>query len=64
MGRIAVRWSRPIQGTITTVTISKEADGWYVAFCCVDVPLEPLLEPLPLTRRETGIDGRRALMWG
>jgi putative transposase len=28
IGRIAVRWSRPVQGTIKTVTISKEADGW------------------------------------
>src|SRR5262252_10750244 len=27
IGRIAVRWSRPIAGTIKTVTISKEADG-------------------------------------
>jgi putative transposase len=28
IGRIAVRWSRPIQGTIKTVTLSREADGW------------------------------------
>jgi putative transposase len=28
MGRLAVRWSRPIQGTIKTVTLSKAADGW------------------------------------
>jgi putative transposase len=28
MGRIAVRWSRPMKGTPKTVTISKEADGW------------------------------------
>ena len=28
IGRSAVRWSRPVQGTIKTVTISKEADGW------------------------------------
>jgi putative transposase len=28
IGRIAVRWSRPVAGTIKTVTISKEADGW------------------------------------
>jgi putative transposase len=27
IGRIAVRWSRPIEGTPKTVTISKEADG-------------------------------------
>src|SRR5262249_29680371 len=52
IGRIAVRWSRPIQGTIKTVTISKEADGWYVSFSCADVPVEPL----PLTGRETGRD--------
>jgi putative transposase len=52
IGRIAVRWSRPIQGTIKTVTISKEADGWYVSFSCAEVPVEPL----PLTGRDTGID--------
>jgi putative transposase len=31
IGRLAVRWSRPIrgiQGSITTVTICKEAGGW------------------------------------
>jgi putative transposase len=52
IGRIAVRWSRPIQGTIKAVTISHEADGWYVSFSCADVPVEPL----PLTGKETGID--------
>jgi putative transposase len=52
IGRIAVRWSRPIQGTIKTVTISKEADGWYVSFSCAEVPTQLL----PETGRETGID--------
>src|SRR6516225_8606010 len=52
IGRIAVRWSRPVQGSIKTVTISKEADGWYVSFSCADVPTEPL----PLTGKATGID--------
>jgi putative transposase len=52
IGHIAVRWSRPIPGTIKTVTISKGADGWYVSFSCADVPTEPL----PLTGKETGID--------
>jgi putative transposase len=28
MGRIGVRWARPLQGTPKTVTISREADGW------------------------------------
>jgi transposase len=52
IGRVAVRWSRPIEGTPKTVTISKEADGWYVSFSCADVPTEPL----PETGHETGID--------
>jgi putative transposase len=28
IGRIAVRWSRPLAGTPQTVTFAKEADGW------------------------------------
>ncbi len=52
IGRMAVRWSRPIEGTPKTVTISKEADGWYVCFSCAEVPTEPL----PLTGKETSID--------
>ncbi len=52
IGRIAVHWSRPIEGTPKTVTISREADGWYVAISCADVPTQPL----PSTGQETGID--------
>jgi putative transposase len=52
IGRVAVRWSRPIAGTPKTVTISQEADGWYVCIRCADVAIEPL----PLTGRETGIE--------
>ncbi len=52
IGRIAVRWSRPLEGTPKTVTISREADGWYVCFSCADVPVQPL----PATGQETGID--------
>jgi putative transposase len=52
IGRIAVRWSRPIEGAPKTVTISREADGWYVCLSCADVPTQPL----PATGQETGID--------
>jgi putative transposase len=52
IGRIAVRWSRPIEGTPKTVTIGREADGWYVTISCADVPVHPL----PKTGQETGID--------
>jgi putative transposase len=34
LGRIAVRWSRPVAGTPKTVTVSREADGWYVCISC------------------------------
>src|SRR5262245_39327493 len=52
IGRLAVRWSRPIEGTPKTVTISREADGWYACFSCAEMPVKPL----PLTGEETGID--------
>ena len=52
IGRLAVRWSRPLEGTPKTVTVSCEADGWYVCFSCADVPITRL----PLTGQETGID--------
>jgi putative transposase len=52
IGRLAVRWSRPLGGTPKTVTISHEADGWYACFSCADVPTQPL----PLSGHETGID--------
>ncbi|HST88163.1 MAG TPA: transposase [Ktedonobacterales bacterium] len=52
IGRIPLRLHRPLHGTPKTVTISKEADGWYACISCAEVPTEPL----PLTGKETGID--------
>jgi len=52
IGRISIRLHRPIEGTPKTVTIRREADGWYVCFACADVPIQPL----PETGQETGID--------
>ncbi len=52
IGRIAVRWSRPLEGTPKTVTISQEADGWYACFCCEGAPVQPL----PPAGAEMGID--------
>jgi len=52
IGRISVHWSRPIEGAPKTVTISREADGWYVAISCADVPIQPLAP----TGQETAID--------
>jgi putative transposase len=52
IGRIKVQWSRPLEGTPKTVTIAREADGWYVCVSCAEVPTQPL----PPTGQETGID--------
>jgi putative transposase len=52
IGRIAVRWSRPVEGTPKTVTLSREADGWYACISCADVPVRPV----PPTGQQTGID--------
>jgi putative transposase len=52
IGQLRMRWSRPLEGTPKTVTVSREADGWYVGFSCAEVPLQLL----PATGQETGID--------
>ena len=52
IGRIAVHWSRPLEGTPKTITITEEADGWHASISCAAVPIQPL----PLTGEETGID--------
>jgi putative transposase len=52
IGHVAVRWSRSMEGIPKTVTISREADGWYACFSCAEVSVRPL----PLTSQETGMD--------
>ena len=52
IGRIRIRLHRPLGGRPKTVTISREADGWYACISCADVPIQPLLP----TGQETGID--------
>ena len=56
IGRVALRWSRPLEGAPKTVTISREADGWYVILSCADVPAQPLPATGKETGRETGLD--------
>ncbi|HEX6817156.1 MAG TPA: transposase [Ktedonobacterales bacterium] len=52
IGRMRIRLHRPSEGTPKTVTISREADGWYACISCADVSTLSL----PPTGRETGID--------
>lgn len=50
--RLRIRLHRSLESTPKTVTISREADGWYACFSCAEVPMQPL----PPTGQETGID--------
>jgi putative transposase len=52
IGCIKIRLHRPVEGIPKTVTISKEADGWYACISCEGV----LTQPLPQTGKVTGID--------
>ncbi|MHB8625819.1 MAG: RNA-guided endonuclease InsQ/TnpB family protein [Aggregatilineales bacterium] len=52
VGRVHVRWHRPLEGKIKTVRVCRTAGKWYVCFSC-EVP-DPL--PLPETGQQVGID--------
>lgn len=52
IGRVAVRWHRPIDGTVKTVRIVHKAGKWYVCFACEVAESVPL----PTTERVVGID--------
>lgn len=52
VGRIAVRWHRPIEGEIKTVRIIHRAGKWYACFACEVA----ITEPLPPTGHKIGID--------
>ena len=52
IGRVRVRWHRPVEGKIKTVRILHKAGRWYACFACeMEAP-----DPLPATGRAVGID--------
>jgi len=51
IGRVAIRWHRPIEGIIKTVRIVKKAGDWYACFACV-----VKAKPLEVTGKEIGVD--------
>lgn len=51
IGRVAVRWHRPIEGAIKTVRIVCAAGKWFACFSC-----EVDGQPLPPTGKEIGVD--------
>ena len=64
VGHLKVKWHRPVQGTIKTVTVKRQAGLWYV---CFSVEYVPDIVPVPeatvgldvgLTAFATLLDGR------
>jgi putative transposase len=52
IGRIAVRWHRPLEGVVKTARIYCRAGKWFVSFACeVEKP-----EPSPPTGESIGVD--------
>ena len=58
VGRVPVRWHRPLPGQVKTLRLLCKAGKWYAAFSCVGAS-----NPLPSTGAEVGIDvGLRSLL--
>lgn len=51
IGRIAVRWHRPLEGEIKTLRVCRKAGKWFVSFAC-----EIEVKPLPKTGHAVGVD--------
>jgi putative transposase len=51
IGRMRVRWHRPIEGKLKTVRICRQAGKWFACFAC-----EVEASPLPPTGKAVGID--------
>ncbi len=51
IGRVAIRWHRPLEGEIKTLRIARKAGKWYASFSC-----EIAEKPLPPTGCAVGID--------
>jgi len=53
LGHLKVKWSRPVEGTIKTVTLKRDVDQWYVCFVCEVARATPVDTP---DRPAVGID--------
>jgi putative transposase len=51
IGRLAVRWHRPLEGQVKTLRLTRKAGKWYATFSCV---VEA--QPLPPTGQAVGVD--------
>lgn len=57
IGPVKVRWSRPLEGTVKTVSIRRDADQWYVCFSCVVATPDPVVDlSLPAVGIDVGLE--------
>lgn len=58
IGRVRVRWHRPLEGAVKTVRLVRKAEKWYACFACETEP-----QTLPATGRDVGVDvGLKSLL--
>lgn len=55
VGRFKLRLSRPIEGTIKTITIRRSAGAWYACFSCDNVPEKKLPESTEAIGLDVGL---------
>lgn len=54
---LTIKWHRPMEGKVTSLTISKDcANRYFISFCCEEIDSKPLSKPLPIVEKTVGID--------
>jgi putative transposase len=64
IGALKVKWSRPIAGTIKTVTIRRSTEQWSVCFSCVVALDQPLAPDRPAVGLDVGLEHFATLSTG
>ncbi len=55
MGRIHFRWTRPLGGMMRNITVRKDGDDWYMAFCVDDSGYKTDVNGLPAVGVDRGV---------
>jgi putative transposase len=55
VGHVKIKLHRPVEGTIKTISLKREADGWHVVFSCELADAEIPPSPLPATGIDLGL---------
>jgi putative transposase len=55
IGHVKIKLHRPVEGTIKTISVKREADGWHVVFSCELPDAEVAPSQLPATGIDLGL---------